>query len=199
MFVRRCTARRLIFKGCLLSPKHGDGGSLRACLLSFPLLCIYLALNTHKNTHRRTYTSTRVQIQSLHTVLTHTNKTHTEERLHASTDISLSISFCTHFSSLEENYFSARCFFFVYCEQTKALSAANHWMSNSATCCSHMKKKKKKHSVNNLLKVQIAILDLDNHQFLLDAQICLNSQRADQHLFGIICCDMLIASTCNSL
>lgn len=37
-----------LFKGCLPSPKHEDGGSLRACLPSLPSLGIYLVLNTHK-------------------------------------------------------------------------------------------------------------------------------------------------------
>ena len=93
-----------------------------------------------RNAHKRVHTSTRVQIGSLHTVLTrYKQKTHTQERVCAFTNISLSISFWTHFS-LEENYFSAGCFFFVYCAQTKALSAANHCMSNSQTCCSHLKK-----------------------------------------------------------
>lgn len=141
-----------LFKGCLLSPKHGDDDSLRACLLSVPSPCIYLVLNTHKRTW--IHTRTCVQIRALHTALTHANKkkTHTQERVGAFTNISLSISFCTRFSS-EENYFSAGCFFFVYCEQTKALSAANHCMSNSQTYCSHFKKKKD--SVNHFLKFRL--------------------------------------------
>lgn len=69
-------------------------------------------------------------------------RTHTQQqqqqRLAAFGDISLSISFCTRSpSSLEENYFSAGCLFFVYREQTEGLSAANHRKSNSKPHCSH--------------------------------------------------------------
>lgn len=84
---------------------------------------------------QQTHTSTCAQIQSPHSVLkcyeqkpTHAH-TDTRKKVGSFTNISLSISSCSHFS-LEEDSIPAGGFFFVYCEQTKVLSAANHCEAN---------------------------------------------------------------------
>lgn len=112
-----------LFKGCLLSPKAWRWWQPEG-LPAFFFLSLYLscAKYTYKHTTAYTYMCTNTQ---LHTLYWHVQ---TKKPTHTTSASQLASALIPPWKRI---IFLAGCFFFVYCEPTKALSAANHCMSKS--------------------------------------------------------------------
>lgn len=147
MFVWRCTALSLFLKDvyCLQSMEMVAAWG-PAC---FFFLSLYpsCAKYTHKQT-QRTHTCVQITNSTHCTDMYKQKPTHKKDSALSQTSASQLAS--ALISPWKRIIFSLFILFFVYCEQTKALSAANHCVSNS-----DLPQSLKKGFSDNLLKFRL--------------------------------------------